>query len=136
MAFNDKLAKILSSLDSAIDRAVEDATASLRADATFRIFDKGQDANTSQIGQYSESYKKTRKKKGLQTSYVDLTNTTNLKNTISINSNQVFFKNEYGVKVSGYNERTFKKRIFAPTDAEAKKVITFINEELNNLWKS
>jgi len=40
-----------------------------------RVQEKGQNAQGNRTPQYSESYKKVRKRKGLQTNYMDLTNT-------------------------------------------------------------
>lgn len=180
MAFNDKLARILSNLDSAIDKAVEDATRNLAAEAEFRIFDKGLDAKENQIGQYSTKplligaksfkdkswanqffnseeaftddtqgfrkvrgktlyllpggYRKFRSLNGLRNGFVDLTFSANLKKTIVHNEHQVYFKNEYGVKVSGGNEKRFGKRIFAPSNKEARQVIDYLNEALKEIW--
>lgn len=134
--FDRKLQEILNNIDTVIEKSVQIATATLAAQSSDRIFNKGQDKAGQTIGKYSESYKETRKKKGLQTAYVDLTNTTSLNKSIAHNDNQVYFKNEYGTRVSKYNETRFKKRIFAPSEKESEVVLDIINEELTKLWKS
>lgn len=131
----DKLKRILDSIDSVIEKSVQDATQTILRDSSVRIFNKGKDKENQQIGTYSESYKKIKEKKGRQTSFVDLTFTSALSKSIAANENQVYFSNDYGVKVAGYNETRFKKRIFAPSDEERKLVIEFINEDLAKLWK-
>jgi hypothetical protein len=134
--FDAKLKIILDSIDVTIEKAVQLATIAIAAESTERIFNKGQDKAGQAIGRYSEAYKERRKKKGLQTGFVDLTFTTTLNKSIVNNENQVYFKNEYGRKVSGYNETTYKKRIFAPTEKEKELALEIINEELKKLWKS
>lgn len=134
--FEDKILQILSSLDVTIERAKQRAVQEIYGETVSRIFDKGLDAKGQAIGTYSQAYKEVRKKEGLQTSTVDLTFTTKLNKSISSNDNQVFFSNDYGTKVSAYNETRFNKRIFAPTQEDRNIFITILEEELDKLWKS
>lgn len=134
--FQEKLTRILNSIDGAVEKAVAQATATLSTLADNRIFDQGLDAKGQKIGTYSEAYKKVRKKRGgLQNNFVDLTFTTSLGKSIGKNSNRVLFTNEYGVRISQLNEKRYGKLIFAPTEKEKDYVINFINEEINKLWK-
>ena len=47
------------------------------------------------MNRYSPEYAKMRKEAGLQTTYVDLTFTTDLRNSIIQNENHAEFKNQY-----------------------------------------
>lgn len=134
--FQDKIKKIISNIEPVLEVAIQKAIAAIEAKSTQRIFKQGLAKDEKKIGTYSESYKNTRKKKGLQTAFVDLTNTTSLLQSVAKNDTQVFFKNEYGRKISGYNETHFKKRVFAPTQTERELALEIINDELKQLWKS
>jgi len=134
--FQDKINRIIAGLDDAIEIARANAIQSIYAESLFRIFNEGKDKNENQIGGYSNSYKKVRTKKGYQTGYVDLTFTGTLKNSINRDNKKVFFKNNYGVKISGYNEKNFGKRIFAPSKTEAEVWSKELDFELKKLWKS
>ena len=85
---------------------------------------------------YKSSYKSFRKKKGLQTQYVDEKVTGELQKSITYDADSIFFKNDYGKKISGYNEKHFKKRIFAPSESEADIFINELDKNLSKLWKS
>lgn len=136
MTPQERIAKVLNDIDNVIEIAKSIAINEIYAYSQDRIFNDGKDKYNQQIGTYSDSYKKTRKKKGLQTSFVDLTNTTNLKQSITRSNASIFFKNDYGKKISGYNEKRFNRRIFAPSNEEKKIWYDTLNEELTKLWKS
>ena len=55
---------------------------------SVRIFNVSEDVNGKRIGKYSPEYAKMRKGSRLQTTYVDLTFTTDLRNSIIQNENQ------------------------------------------------
>lgn len=133
--FQDKIKKILSGIDNVIEIAKATATVEIYAYSKDRIFNKGEDKNLQQIGVYSNPYKEVRSKKGLQTSFVDQKFSGTLQQSITYNKDSIYFKNEYGKKVSGYNEEHFKKRIYAPTKTEKEIYFDILNEELNKLWK-
>lgn len=136
MTPQQRILKVLNDIDNVIEIAKSIAVNEIYAYSEDRIFNDGKDKYNNQIGTYSDAYKKVRKKKGLQTSYVDLTNTTKLKQSISRNNDSIFFKNDYGKKISGYNEKTFNRRIFAPSKEEKKIWYDTLNEEITKLWKS
>ena len=69
--FQDKISKILSSIDNVVEISKATATVEIYAYSKDRIFNKGEDKNLQQIGVYSNPYKNTRSKKGLQTAFVD-----------------------------------------------------------------
>ena len=136
MTPQERIAKVLNDIDNVIEIAKSIAINEIYAYSQDRIFNDGKDKYNQQIGTYSDSYKKKKKKKGLQTSFVDLTNTTNLKQSITRSNASIFFKNDYGKKISGYNEKRFNRRIFAPSNEEKKIWYDTLNEELTKLWKS
>lgn len=131
--FQDKIKQILSQVDQVIELSKAEATQSIYGRSKQRIFNFGEDKAETQIGKYKPSYVKVRKKKGLQTSFVDLKVTGSLQASIERNQNQVFFKNDYGKKISTYNEQNFNKRIFAPSAKERQIFFDILNENLNDL---
>lgn len=133
--FQEKINRIIQGLDDAIKIAEANTISAIYGESMFRIFNEGKAKDESKIGEYSERYKKTRKKKGLQNGFVDLTFSTNLKRSINRDDKKIFFKNSYGVEVSGYNEKNFKKRIFAPSKSEAEIYQKELEFELGKLWK-
>lgn len=134
--FKDKIERIIQGLDDVIEISKKDATILIYGDSKSRIFNNGQDKLNSSIGTYKSSYKSFRKKKGLQTQYVDLKVTGELQKSITYDADSIFFKNDYGKKISGYNEKHFKKRIFAPSESEADIFINELDKNLSKLWKS
>jgi hypothetical protein len=139
MTYQEKIQKIVNSIDDVIVIAQTMAINEIYAYTKERIFNKGLAKDISSIGRYSESYKEVRKSKGLQTSFVDLKVTGSLQDSIVRDDKQIFFKNEYGRKVAGYNEVHFKGKentIFAPTGDDKQIYFDILNDELNKLWKS
>lgn len=136
MSFQDKIRQIIAALDDVAELSKKEAVASIFGEAEGRIFNSGLDKNDNSIGSYSKSYSETRKDRGLQTGFVDLTFSGSLKQSIALNDKQIYFKNEYGQRVSGYNETHFNKRIFAPSQKEKKIFFDILNENLKKLWKS
>ncbi|HON21121.1 MAG TPA: hypothetical protein PLW70_07290 [Bacteroidales bacterium] len=135
MTPQERIKKILDGIDETIVVAKNIAINEIYGLSKARIFNDGEDKNMSKIGTYSNSYKKIREKKGLQTAFVDLTNTTSLMQSVVRDDDSIFFKNDYGKKISKYNEQHFKKRIFAPTTGEKKVWQRILNEEISKLWK-
>lgn len=133
--FQEKINRIINGIDDAIKIAMANTITSIYGESLNRIFNEGEDKNGSKIGVYSDSYKKVREKKGYQNSFVDLTFTGSLRNSIARNDTIVYFKNEYGVKVAGYNEKNFNKRIFAPSKSESAVWVEELNHEIKKLWK-
>jgi hypothetical protein len=95
-----------------------------------RIFINGLSTNHRKIGKYAKSYKKLRAKKGLQTTFVDLTFTGHLKTTYQLkkkgSSYIIGFTDPGSVRIAGYMEQKFKCKIFALTDKDvtaAEKII-------------
>lgn len=133
--YQDKINKILNSIDDVIEIAKSTATVEIYAYQKDRIFNKGEDKNLQSIGVYSNPYKKIRSKKGLQTAFVDQKFSGNLQQSVTYSKDTIYFKNEYGKKVSGYNEVHFKKRIYAPSQPEKEIYFDILETELNKLWK-
>jgi len=133
--YQDKINKILNSIDDVIEIAKSTATVEIYAYQKDRIFNKGEDKNLQSIGVYSNPYKKIRSKKGLQTAFVDQKFSGNLQQSVTYSKDTIYFKNEYGKKVSGYNEEHFKKRIYAPSQPEKEIYFDILETELNKLWK-
>lgn len=140
--FEDKIKRIISQLDNVIEIAKATSVQTIFGESTSRIFDKGKDKYNNQIGEYNpnfelngENYIETRKKKGLQTAFVDLTFTTSLNKSIVADKTKIFFNNPYGEVISKANEKNFNKRIFAPSKEEKNIFYKILNQELNKLWK-
>ena len=140
--FEDKIKRIISQLDNAIEIAKATSVQTIFGESTSRIFDKGKDKYNNQIGEYNpnfelngENYIEKRKKKGLQTAFVDLTFTTSLNKSIVADKKKIFFNNTYGEVISKANEKNFNKRIFAPSKEEKNIFYKILNQELNKLWK-
>lgn len=135
MEFQKKMKNLAKSLDDIITIAEGTAAQDLLANMEFRIFNDGFDSDSKTIGFYSEDYKELRKQRGLQVDYVDLTYSTNLKNSIVQIENKVLFKNLYGINISAKNERHFKKDIFNPSEKERDRAIDIMRDEFYKLFK-
>lgn len=131
--FEDKINRIIQAIDDLYLISSTIAIAEINAEMQTRIFNEGKDKRENSIGKYSDKHKEFRESKGLQTSIVDLTITTDLRQSIELEQQKIVFKNEYGKKVSKGNERIFKKRIFAPSEKESKIWIDVLNEEIKKL---
>jgi len=132
----EMLTKIITGLDDVVAISKNLAVNEIYGASKNRIFNLGEDKYNRKLGGYTPSYKTKRKDKGLQTSFKDLTFTTNLQKSISRNDDTVYFGNEYGKKISSYQERQTATRIFAPTEEEREIFKKILNEELDKLWKS
>lgn len=134
MKYSKKIQSIVQSLDDVVKIAEGTAAQDLLANMSVRIFNIGEDAKGKSIGRYSPEYAKMRKKAGLQISYVDLTFTTDLRNSIIHNENRVEFKNQYGIDIANKNEMHFKRSIFEPSADERERAIEIMREEFNKLF--
>lgn len=135
MTYEETVTKIVNSIDDVIEIATGEAAAIFLAEFSDRVFNKGLTAKETSIGRYSEAYAEVRKQYGLQTTYVDLTFTTDLFRSIVQDKNTVIFKNEYGQDISAENERIFKKKIFEPSDKEREIAIEVMTKEVNKLFE-
>lgn len=162
MPFEDKIKRIIRDLDNVVKIAQGESAALIYGEGQVRVFNQGLDKNEQQIGQYDDTkfqtfltgktklnkrqrkaaenvedrgmtYKELRQLKGLQTAFVDLTFSTSLQKSQVVQKNKVIFKNDYGKKISKYNETHFGKRIFAPSKDERKIWFTVLNREIKKL---
>lgn len=133
MSFQAKVEKIISNIDDLINISQAIAIAEINAEMQFRIFNEGKAKGNQSIGNYSKEHAEFRKSKGLQTSFVDLTITTDLRQSIELEQKKIVFKNTYGKEISNANEKIFKKRIFAPSKKESQIWIDVLNEEIAKL---
>lgn len=137
--------KILDSIDNVIQIAKQDAVKVIFANTKPRIFEQGLDKYGNKIGTYNQSfarkgsektYVKERKDKGLQTAYVDLVFTGQLKDSVVSNSiDKIYFKNIYGEVIGKENEKNFNRDIFAPTKDDAQVYLEIMQEELQKLFE-
>ena len=133
MSFQEKVEKIIANLDDLVNISQAIAIAEINAEMQFRIFNEGKAKENQSIGKYSKKHAEIRESKGLQTSFVDLTITTDLRQSIELEQKKIVFKNPYGKEISKANERIFKKRIFAPSEKESQIWIDVLNEEIAKL---
>ena len=96
----EMLTKIITGLDDVVAISKNIAVNEIYGASKNRIFNLGEDKYNRKLGGYTSSYKAKRKNKGLQTSFKDLTFTTNLQKSISRNDDTIYFGNEYGKKIS------------------------------------
>ena len=82
MEYSQKIQAIINALDDVKIIAEGAAAQNLLAEMELRIFNDGKDVSELSIGDYSEEYAELRKAAGLQVAYVDLTFTTDLKQSI------------------------------------------------------
>jgi hypothetical protein len=134
MALTDRIQKIINGVDDAVRIAKSTSAQMIFVEIDDRVFTRGLDHNNNQIGQYKPSTKKIRVKKGQQISKVDLTDTTSLNKSVMNGEDKVYFKNEYGSRVMGYNEAHFQKRIASPSEGERKIFYDNVNNEINKLF--
>ena len=107
---------------------------------TKRIFDDGLDSKMKQIGTYSDSYIKQRKKKGLGGSNkVNLQFTQQMKNDFLLMESGgrigSGFTNEFNDDKSHWVEETYKKKIFKETKKEAKMMEKLIQKRIDAVTK-
>ena len=134
MKYTKKIQSIIQSLDDVVKIAEGTAAQDLLANMSMRIFNIGKDAKGKSIGRYSPEYAEMREAAGLQTTYVDLTFTTDLRNSIVQNENRVEFKNQYGIDIANINEVHFKRKIFEPSSDERERAIDIMRDEFNKLY--
>ena len=134
MKFEEKLKKLSKIIDDVIDISKGEAINAINAELNYRIFNKGLAKDNNLIGTYSESTKKKKIRDGKKMLLVNLIDTTSLSKSLVVKEQKIQFKNDYGEKVSNYNELNFKKRIFAPTKSEAEIWKDTLNENLNKVF--
>lgn len=134
MKYSKKIQSIIQSLDDVVKIAEGTAAQDLLANMSVRIFNIGKDAKGKSIGRYSPEYAEMREAAGLQTTYVDLTFTTDLRNSIVQNENRVGFKNQYGIEIANRNEEHFNRKIFEPSSDERERAIDIMRDEFNKLY--
>jgi hypothetical protein len=103
-----------------------------------RIFDDGQDANSKQIGVYSNKYVRQRIKKGLTGSTkVVLEFTGQMKNDFQLLEDQGQYASGYLNNINGdksnWVEGTYKTTIFDLTDQEAALMDELFEKEIETL---
>lgn len=120
-----------------------------------RIFNKGLNSDNSKIGTYSKGWsfirkngkpvkgtkgKQRQKPDGLQTSYIDLEFTGDLRRSITPakdgNDAVLYMNNDEKFEIAGYLEDQKKQVIFDATNKEAKAVITYIDELIVDEFKN
>jgi hypothetical protein len=111
---------------------------SMLAVTANRIFEQGKDGNNSDIGTYSAAYIKQRQRKNWPSSTkVILQATRQMVNDWSLivdgNSWGLGFKNSVNFEKATYVESTYKKDIFAHTDAEVTQFTTLFQNEVNRI---
>ena len=134
MEYSQKIQAIINALDDVKIIAEGAAAQNLLAEMELRIFNDGKDVSELSIGDYSEEYAELRKAAGLQVAYVDLTFTTDLKQSIVQQENRIIYKNDYGLTIAKKNERHFGKKIFSPSNKERENAIDIMKEEVNKLF--
>src|ERR1035437_2177967 len=101
-----------------------------------RIFTLGLNNNNSKIGKYAKSTKILRLKRGLQSTFVDLTFTGQLKSTYKLringNSYSIEFTSNYGRRISQYLEDHFRCNIFAIGDKDVTEATKMIKDFSKN----
>ena len=138
MSWEKKVQRIVNNIDEVVEISNANSVNEIYGTMLDRVFNRGRAKDFSDIGTYKPSYEKVRKKKGLQTAFVDLKVTGSLQNSIGRTKDKILYENEYGKKIAGYNEVHFKGKedsIFAPSKDEKQIFIDILTEELNKLWK-
>lgn len=91
-----------------------------------RIFNNGKASDGKGIGKYSKSYAIKRRKRGLQTAYVDQQFEGNLLRSIQVGKSQgknvMGFINTLQKNIAEDNQRRFKKQIYKVSQQEAKDI--------------
>lgn len=112
------------------NKVVKDISEEIFESSIARIFINGLNTNFRKIGKYSKSYKLTRSKHGLQTTFVNLQFTGHLRSLYRLKKKgdyySIGFTDSYGSRIAGYMEQKFKCKIFALTDKDvilAQKII-------------
>ena len=143
MTITSNLDKVLRDLQNAIntqipDKVLKDVATQIYNNTVDRIFVKGLNTDYRKIGKYAKSTKILRAKRGLQTTYVNLTFTGYLKSIYRLKKTKdgynIMFTELYGKRISGFMEDHFKCKIFGLTDKDAalaKRVINAYVKKLN-----
>lgn len=108
----------------------------VHSEVTKRIFDDGLDSNLKQIGTYSDSYLKARRKKGLGGSNkVNLQFTQQMKNDFALieEGGRIGsgFRNSFNDEKSHWVEKTYKKDIFKGSQREADLMERIIQRKID-----
>ncbi len=145
MEIKTNLNQVIIELDKMISPEMQDAlvkeVASKIEEATVkRIFVNGLDVNDEKIGRYKDKYAKFRKRRGRQTSFVDLFLTGELAmdwqmSKIGPAHYGIGFVSDYG-KIGGYNEEHFGKTIFGISKNEEALVEETVQNFLNKLTEN
>lgn len=121
-----------------IDKAVRAALSTMVAEQKDRIFTRGKAANGSAIGKYSPEYAKKRRKKGKQSSFVNLRFTDQMFFDYQLiilgrGTYGIGFQNQFNYDKSIWAEERYRKEIFVETAAEAKLVDKTIQAYLDRI---
>lgn len=111
----------------AINELTKEVAETIYQNSVKRIFNNGRALDGSKIGNYRKSTKIARRKRGLQTSYVDLTFTGTFRRLYKLRKlgfagYVIGFPpgNLYGEYIISHNERRFGKKIFGLTKNDQK----------------
>ena len=134
------LKKILKKIDELrrLDETKKRIGFSMLAVTKDRIFEQGKDGNNSEIGTYSDAYMKVRaKNKWPQSRKVILQARRDMVNdwSLIVDGNRwgLGFKFVINYKKANNVESTYKKDIFAHTDAEVNQFTTLFQNEVNRI---
>lgn len=131
--------KIINSIDKVIDNVAEFHIEQAKSMLLNRVFEENKNAKGISFGKYtSQSYIEYRKKRGRQTSGVDLQLEGNLLKSIVVGKTddgyQLFFNNDEQKKIGRYQDKRYGET-FKISDSEhkelLKKSLQYL-DELNN----
>lgn len=119
--------KIINSIDKVIDNVAEFHIEQAKSMLLNRVFEENTNASGVSFGKYtSKSYIEYRKKRGRQTSKVDLQLEGNLLKSIVVGKTddgyQLFFNNSEQKKIAGYQDIRYGKT-FEISEAEHKELL-------------
>ena len=114
-----------------------DVLLTVHQQSIVRIFDKGQDANGKEIGEYSDAYVKTRERRGLgNNKKVILQFTGQMRNDYQlINQSGQWgsgFLNQANADKSFWVEQTYEKSIFDLTEGEELLLQQLLDKKIDN----
>lgn len=137
-----ELNKLIKQLDILIksNKVQRTVLNSMLGKTSERIFSDGKDANNAQIGNYSDSYMKTRQRNNWPNSRkVILQATTQMVDDFSViiegNSYGLGFKNKTNLDKSFWVEETYDKEIFSHTKNEENLIGQLWEDEVRKLLK-
>jgi hypothetical protein len=133
--FKDILGKLNTDVP---DKILREVATEIYENSVDRIFNKGLNTDYRKIGKYAKSTKILRARRGLQTTYVDLTFTGYLKSIYKLKKTSkgynIVFTELYGKRISGFMEDHFRCKIFGLTDKDvrlANKTISDYVKKIN-----